>query len=258
LIFTDINFSETIYRWLLGNNFDVKRKQDHLPMVASKQFWYLPISTSTRPFTDGCCNWEFDIYRYRRKRGHLPMASLLGEEQNNLCGIRQDVYRRFLEILILSTRKQSMARHLPMTGMRLDVYWHRKMMFTDTKKWPDIYRWLGWRLDVYRHRNNGVYRHQKRSTRHLLMSGKTRRLQTSKDDVYGHQKWWPDIYWWLEKILDVYRHRNNGVYRHQTKKTHVGASMTLTSITKYNILDMSRQDWSLAGGLTGEKQTFCH
>ena len=41
-------------------------------------------------------------------------------------------------------------------------------------------------------------------------------------DVYRHRKMmftdikkWPDIYRWLGRKPDVYRHRNNGVYRHQ-------------------------------------------
>jgi hypothetical protein len=92
------------------------------------------MSTSTRPFTDGYCNWEFDIYRYRRELGHLPMASPLGEGQNLRSRTRQDVYRRLLGILVLLTREQRMTRHLPMTGVGHDVYRHRKMMFTDIKK----------------------------------------------------------------------------------------------------------------------------
>jgi hypothetical protein len=44
LIFTDIKESEAIYRWRLQN--------------------------------------KFDIYRYQRKRGHLPMAASTGEEKD--------------------------------------------------------------------------------------------------------------------------------------------------------------------------------
>ena len=60
------NWKLDIYRYQLqrdhlpmaaGKHLDIKRKQDHLPMVASKQL---------------------DIYRYQLQQGHLPMAAATG------------------------------------------------------------------------------------------------------------------------------------------------------------------------------------
>ena len=168
LIFTDI---KAIYRWLLQLGIR-----------------YLPISKKTGPFTDGISAWggTKSLWWYQTRR--LPTTS------GDFDFIDQTFTDDWDETRCLPTSKD-------------DVYRHQK-------KWPDIYRWLG---------ENSTFTDIERwclptskMTRHLPMTGVR---------------------------LDVYRHRNNGVYRHQRSNTH-GCKHDTYWYHKNDILDMPRQGWS--------------